>query len=529
MSVFYLPRAYAFNNGAVESGAKLNFYEAGTTTRKNTYSDQALTTLNTNPVVADSFGVFGPIYLTGGLYKVVLSTADDTELWTQDNVEPAGSEEDVSVKNFGALGDGSTDDATAIQACFDYVLANGGVAYFPPGEYVCGSRLDFIETDISHDEFTKGSIRGAGPGASVIRFTGTTTATAGIRFQPPDTSSGFLDWVYMKDIRIMNNIGTRVGTGLQFDNVAFCYFENVYITGWDFAIDAVDTLSSNFVGCYFRLNKHGGRFQISDSSRPNALTFTGCNIANSEYGLYILQPTSVDIRGGAIEGNGFAGTGATAEKWGVRIDDGGRGGAAINFTSVYFEKTVGQADLWIDQNGATNSTGATYNLTSCNLQRIDGTEFCLNNIFVESAAGPVYLNLRACGFKGFNDYTPQADRQYIRFQEEGGNIIFNSDGCLYESSLEDPTTRTVTGPGSILPQNPETYIVTTGTDAYTLADGVQGERIFILCTGFVGNGTLTPTSLGGGTTVTFTAAGQFAILEWHQNDWWFTGGTATLA
>jgi hypothetical protein len=49
----------------------------------------------------------------------------------------------VSVKTFGATGDGATDDSDAINAGLDFVKANGGTLWFPDGTYVCKSiRLD---------------------------------------------------------------------------------------------------------------------------------------------------------------------------------------------------------------------------------------------------------------------------------------------------------------------------------------------------------------------------------------------------
>lgn len=86
-----LPREQVFSNiGIVGSGYRLFFYETGTTTKKDTYSDEALTIQNTNPVVADSAGRFGDIWISdSSLYKCILAPAgtDDPStnpIWTAD-------------------------------------------------------------------------------------------------------------------------------------------------------------------------------------------------------------------------------------------------------------------------------------------------------------------------------------------------------------------------------------------------------------------------------------------------------------
>ena len=63
-------------NGHPLPGAKMYFYESQTVTPKDTYSDEALTVPNTNPVIADSQGQFGDIFLSGA-YSVKLDDADD--------------------------------------------------------------------------------------------------------------------------------------------------------------------------------------------------------------------------------------------------------------------------------------------------------------------------------------------------------------------------------------------------------------------------------------------------------------------
>jgi len=151
----------------------LTTYVAGTTTPTTTWQDRAQATANTNPIVLDGNGEcllwLDPLVT----YKFVLANAEGTQQWSVDNIsgaEPAGlsealaasggsalvgfiqagtgatsrtaqdkAREWVSVKDFGATGDGS-DEYAEILLAWNYCLANGKDLYFPPGTYSSGSR-----------------------------------------------------------------------------------------------------------------------------------------------------------------------------------------------------------------------------------------------------------------------------------------------------------------------------------------------------------------------------------------------------
>ncbi len=84
MASLYVPSRTGITSG---NGYKLYFYQTGTTTPIDTYSqsDLAVGHKNTNPVVADSNGLFGPIYLQATPdYKVVMTNAAGTTIWTTD-------------------------------------------------------------------------------------------------------------------------------------------------------------------------------------------------------------------------------------------------------------------------------------------------------------------------------------------------------------------------------------------------------------------------------------------------------------
>ena len=75
--------------GTPYAGGKLYFYVTGTSTPLNTYSDPDLndaTHANTNPVVLDSAGRTGTIFIEARLYKVVLKDSSDNVIWTMDPV-----------------------------------------------------------------------------------------------------------------------------------------------------------------------------------------------------------------------------------------------------------------------------------------------------------------------------------------------------------------------------------------------------------------------------------------------------------
>lgn len=87
-----MPYQTAFDAaGDAAPGAKLNFYVTATTTRKDTYSDAALSVPNANPLPANSAGRFGTIYLGSGDYKIVLTDENDVELWSADPVSKSGT------------------------------------------------------------------------------------------------------------------------------------------------------------------------------------------------------------------------------------------------------------------------------------------------------------------------------------------------------------------------------------------------------------------------------------------------------
>ena len=58
-------------------------------------------------------------------------------------IDSGGSSQFASVKDFGATGNGPTDDSSAIQSALDSLKNTGGIIYFPVGSYSIGTMLHF--------------------------------------------------------------------------------------------------------------------------------------------------------------------------------------------------------------------------------------------------------------------------------------------------------------------------------------------------------------------------------------------------
>jgi len=162
--------------GTAVSGAKIFFYVPGTTTLRSPYTDSALTVPSANPVVADSAGWF-LVYLSSELgYDIVVKSGDEsityqerteasnisgaqpvdptltaiaalglenrkfirgTGVDTGELVTISQSTNVFNVLDYGATGDGTTDDSAALQAAMDAASAAGVPLYAPGLTYIC--------------------------------------------------------------------------------------------------------------------------------------------------------------------------------------------------------------------------------------------------------------------------------------------------------------------------------------------------------------------------------------------------------
>lgn len=104
-------------NGLPRAGAKAYTYQTGTTTPLTTYSDSGLVTPHANPVVADSEGIWPPVYVpTTTDVKVTFKTSADVTLRTVDPVPVTAAVAALSVDTAQLVNNSATNAKLADMA-----------------------------------------------------------------------------------------------------------------------------------------------------------------------------------------------------------------------------------------------------------------------------------------------------------------------------------------------------------------------------------------------------------------------------
>jgi hypothetical protein len=99
------------------------------------------------------------------------------------------------------------------------------------------------------------------------------------------------------------------------------------------------------------------------------------------------------------------------------------------------------------------------------------------------------------------------------------DLTVTGDTSLTGLFLLAGTPQTLTGAGAVNLTTKVTLLVTTAADALTLAAGTDGQIKIITMKTDGGDGTLTPTGLRGGTTITFNDVGDTVTLLYKDSAW----------
>ena len=286
------------------------------------YWDEALTIPATQPIATtggypSNNGVAAPIYVDQN-YSLLVRNKNGVQVYSApSNVQPSSPR---NVKDFGARGDGTTDDTAAIQAAINTVgLAGGGTILFPAGYYRITDTLFIRYSSIT----LKGDSEGSAQIVAGADFIGTGGSIPDTMLQVNDhTASGKLFHIGLQDLTL-NSIYLTGGTPnsnpavkclfhanwVHYMNIERCVFYGAstgsdgigaLLTAVGPAFSEEFSMLNSFTDCEFTYNYNGMKFGVTGQGSINASQVYRCRFGGTAVG----TGTGIEIRGGTY-GNSF--------------------------------------------------------------------------------------------------------------------------------------------------------------------------------------------------------------------------------
>ncbi len=376
--------------------------------------------------------------------------------------------ESVSVMDFGAVGDGITDDTTAIQAAMDL----GGKIIFPPGAYVITSSLELRATChlVGHTDSTN-TIRNMVrilPSGNFPAFTNDEGGMSGKQY----TVEGFqIFWGYNTPT---TPSGNDQKMGFYFTSkdtypwtAPYSSFKNIEVNGaWYVFYDDTDNYYNkleavtgryNWYGIYKRLgtmftfercsNAIGRQgFHIENHISPNFVRCSAdsCSPDASTPGnaaVYLYNSDGFTIMGwdaeaANIDGDGYSymrirnSTGTVADFTGVSnsMDNNGGTVSFFNVTDSSNVTFVGYKQTWLGGDSLTFAGSSGNCATLCVTSSAKAT--CIGSDFSAPTGGYPATRYSVYGNNGFvklfSCTTDNAEENVV-FKEDNGNLDLSAD------------------------------------------------------------------------------------------------------
>lgn len=350
----------------------------------------------------------------------------------------------------------------------DLLLAtsSGSLAQLPSGAYTTAPvTIDLSgNTQEPMDDQKRPSLRGAGPGSTVIKgnaagqYALTVMGAPGVASHSYQTIGDF-------------SIGRTVlnANGLKLKNLVFVHVQNMEIQSCDIGLDLESVLSSKFDNLVLQYNRIG-----MTGEKGTGFSDTNANVFNatkwrenvelaSQYG-----PTSLlSVYGGSTEGNGTQGQ---ANQGGHDLFfTGAEGGVGANFDGHYFEGNKGGFDVRLTNAG---TDYVTHIFKACIFNRISSTAFVTNHI---QSVGKNRIVFDSCDFRSMNTYVRAAGRQIVAGDADTVFVFINctglgnvdTTGCVNEEQRIRSGVVNIDGTPLVLPKGWSSNQAATGVYVVT--------------------------------------------------------------
>jgi len=185
-------------------GGKVYFYETTTTTPKDTFSDEAESVANANPVILDAEGRCGNIWYTG-VARVILQTSSGVEVYDRDPVGSAASTSSMAAYNAGTTY--SADDTVlATDGNFYISLAGSNLNNEPSASPTVWSELATIRVWNTNETYADLEVVRGSDGNLYRSTTGTNLAN--------DPTTDNQNWLMaIDDSRILSDLNGTLTSG----------------------------------------------------------------------------------------------------------------------------------------------------------------------------------------------------------------------------------------------------------------------------------------------------------------------------
>lgn len=207
----------------------------------------------------------------------------------------------VSVKLYGAKGDGHTDDTHAIQNALKAIASSHSGLYFPCGTYITSAQLTYT---VPVSQGPTGGLYGEQSNCAIIEYTGSATITAVLQVTTGVSGASYFFDFAIKNLSIFGN--ANVTYDLDLTRPAHINFEKVQMWGANSTNGACLYVYSGVGGTYNQPTCDGTTSQGIPSPPFNGLVWDGANSQDQSTTSTIISPIVETLYGYA---GGTGGTG----------------------------------------------------------------------------------------------------------------------------------------------------------------------------------------------------------------------------